>query len=550
MQPNEFTYYYIPDHLRTRLILDVNRIDGNPIRSLDEYLLSFPISRKLIYEYLKYTDKPVRISYLHSIFNDQSNDLWFERPEIKKDPVAVKVVTKCVYDQWTWKYGVREIMNTIFDAKYLLLQASRLRAHKATDLYMTCGKTHRIQDLTSLRNPAIQKTHDQYLIDRREVTKNFFENIVLKDTNFGLEVKINYMYDFIEIYNERSKMTFRHELNQNMRNNYMLVYPSGYKLTKKRTTYNNFELMKFVRKNPEIFKVIDNIQDNLPEIFEYHRELYALRKKYDSTFRQMKATFEAILKDFMSKENCLDVKKLGVISVHPGTVETNWITINPNNFRYTMTKSTYYCKDDEYSDNVDKGWQRITTRALTYTPPTGNNISALAEHLINLGAMNIYHWLKEPKLNEFLLLAKGKLDHRQQMLFCQTPVLVGIRALDTYNERFTEVQLSAKSHSEGKIIPKHEKPETLNTLTSLSPRCYTELYYRNNWPLEYKKSHKIRVETTETVLTEFKTKYKDLLTLDARILHKRKLDAMTTEDRAKAVEKLNKEKYNTSTPVR
>lgn len=503
--------YYIPNEFRRNIIVDRKSIDGVKVRTIDEYLLNFPESKKLVYEYIKKVDEPVKLSYVHKLFANQSTELhWYNRKSIQNDPIAKRVVEKLVYDAWTWKYGVRTVQNVIFDAKYLLVEDKRLIAKKCVDIYMQAQSTHVLSHKTTLRSFEHREKHNKYFEFRQRITKTFFEKTILKDVVFPNTIHMNYMYDFIELYDETSKMTLRCTLRESMDNDIRLIFPNS-KGSRRKYTTNPRSIMSFARKYPDVNRMIDNIDMNSNEIINYHQTLRQLKIEYSSTYKQCVASLRHILEEYKEQTNYLDVHRLGMVFVHPHAVETTWFKFSGTTNRLSFYKSTYYAKNDKTTED-ENDWLRHTTR--TQTEKGFETTEQVAEYLIDLGFMNIFYTKREPIMTEYFLLAQGFIDHRYTMMFLMSTVCEGQFILEPYLEKENELKQDYEylAVSEETTINRQPSDPDLNTEELFSR---LEIEYQRNWPQEFHFTRKKRIKDLRKSSASFKRKNRKILALDA-----------------------------------
>ena len=505
--------YYIENSLRERLLLDCQKLEGIVIRSIDEYLLYFPTTKKLVYEYLKKTTEPVKLSYLHNLFVDQSYNKWTESIEIQSDPIAKRVVEKLVYDPYTWKYGIRDFQHITFDSKYLLLNDSRLEARKCVDYFYSCGNTHQISQHTTLRGFKTKHIHDEYFSKRHEITKNFFENVILKDVHFQNTAKVNYMFDFVEVYDEISGMTFRHDVKMDMDNSMKLIFKSK-DSNRKKSTAKHSSLFKFGRRHPAFWTMIDNISERSNEILAYHNSLLDLKKSYESTVKQSILTIKTILEDFAEQRNYLDFSKLGMIMVHPNSVESNWFRMNKDSKRFSLYKSTYY-PNSKRSTEDDKDWSRITTRSQSYNLRT-DSYEKIAEYLFDLGMMNVFYWNAEPEITEYYLLSQGKLDHRYSMLFCMSPLKQSLLVAEDYLNFQKEIKVRYENSINAGIELDHTLPQDKNQ-NKEEFKSYIEYFYSKKWPYVFANERKNVKKSMTKNINKIVRANKEILELDKNI---------------------------------
>ncbi|BBI90510.1 hypothetical protein HYO65_gp118 [Tenacibaculum phage PTm1] len=518
MQP---ILYYIQQRHRDKAIMDISSIDGLEIRTLDEYLMRFPICKKLVYEYLKKTPVSVNISYLHNLFKNQESFDWYLSEAIQNDSVAKRVVDKIVYDPYTWDYGIRDIQNTIFDSKYLLLDIHRKRAKKCVDIYLRAQATHYSAHITKLRGFDTKQRHDEFFKKRMDITRDMFENYILKDVDLPENLYVNYMFDFIEIYDSKTRITFRHTIKYDMDNDIKLIYHLNLKGQKdsdgmvranptKKSTTKVRDVLKFIRRYPAIFKMLDNIDNYGNRILKYHLDLKQLKKDYESTYEQAVASLTSILEEFKGDVGYLNKYYLGMLFVHPNSVEANWFRIG-NNDSLTLVKKTYYQGKDDATDNI-KDWIPSFIRTQNYKC---KSLDDMARYLIDLGFMNVYYLDREPEMNEYFLLSMGKIDHRYTMLFLMSTCKEGTRILEPY----------LNNRSQKRVIKDYESMLTTNSpVPYIKPNdedlnkgkfmSRIEYEYKQHWQHDFKLNRNRNLTLIKKLMLDFSKKYNKVLNLD------------------------------------
>lgn len=497
--------YFIKQEYRDNVIIDKSMIDGVKIRSIDDYLLNFPNSKKLVYEYMKKTPQPVELSYLHKLFGNQINNNWYRLKAIETDETAKRCVEKLIKDPYTWKYGQNAIHSTIFDSKYLLIKDKRLIAKECIDVYMTSQPTHYVSHKLSLRSFNTASTHNEYFIKRLELTRQFFENVILKDVELSNTLHVNYMYDCIEIYDEVTKMTFAYYMRPNMDNFMLMIYPHG-QGTRKTYTQNPRSVISMMMRYPELYQLNKNVEAKQSKIIDYHNSLAELKREYADTYNQMVAAFEQILEDYKAQDNYLDVLRLGMIAVHNKAVESSWFSLSGPNDRIRLWKSTYFQKNNSSTENVED-WLRITQQPQTFK---GRSLKETAEFLLDNGVMQIFYTPKEPALTEYLLLSQGKINHRHIMLFLMSSVESGLDLIKPY----LDIQDSVKIEYEHRIeTGEHEEHKSQSDPNINPDELYSrlEFEYKKKWPQQFEINRKQMIKNLLLASNQFLKKNKALL---------------------------------------
>lgn len=500
--------YFIKQIYRDKVIIDKSILDGVKIRSVDDYLLNFASAKKLIYEYMKKTQQPVKISYLHKLFGNQERLDWHASKLIESDEIAKICVKKLIQDSYTWKYGQNLVHSTIFDAKYLLIKDYRLIAKECVDVYMTSQPTHYVSHKLGLRRFTDASKNNEYFMKRLEITKKFYETTILKGVELSNTLHVNYMFDCIEIYDEVTKMTFAYFLRQNMDNFIVLLYPhnSG---TRKRFTIEPRSIIAMMMRYPELYKLNKNVEENQATILAYHQKLFDLKIEYNSTVKQCIAGFEQILKDYSTKTNYMDVERLGIVFVHTKAVETAWLALTGTHDRLRLWKSTYYQKNDR-STEISQDWVRTTQQPQSYR---GRKHSETAELLFDMGAMQVFYTPNEPELTEYFLLSQGKINHRHIMMFLMSSVKSGLDILKPYldvmNDIKTEYERRIESHE-------HEEHVLANDPNINPEQFYSRLEfdYKKRWPQQFAINRTEMIKQLLISSNNFKKQHQQLLTFD------------------------------------
>jgi len=389
--------------LRTKCQIDIDQIDGLTTTDLDLYLYHFPLQKKLAYAYLKEVST-VKLSVLHELFSQFGDIDYFSsaiHTERQIDPAYAKVTKKYVRNPWIWITAMQTVQPYLFDAKYLLVGEFQNVAKKCVDDFYKAQLMHYTVSYNKLKTIDHMEGHNQWFIDRRDIEKSFF-NDILKRFHFNQKLRVKWYYKFIEFYDESSTLTLQFEIGR-YETKMRIIWPPGNR--KQSREDSQFQVMKMLQRYPELFTLYHRIHNNRKDVVQYFNSLVANDNNNYLTYQVLKATMVAFLEDLHSNEPGAYIESEDIIGyfVHHQSVEK--IAIRPQGGQLRFYR---YCKilNDKYgrSDILSYSSYKLNEKEI------GNQATELLRMgMVNIGSTKHAHQLLDYELlateraNEFAL---------------------------------------------------------------------------------------------------------------------------------------------------
>lgn len=496
--------YSIKEEIRANVIIDVFTIEDKKFKEIDTYLFNFPLNKTLVYSYLKYTDKKVKISYLHDIFKDVGELRYLDSKEhkhlLENDIVYNKVITKFIRNKYIWCNVLHGLQPHFFDAKYLLLGEYQKVASKCANNFFHTQAMHYSGLVNSIR--ITQKHIDKFntfFIEKKNLEVEYFD-IILKDIRKNKNVIAYGYYNKIEIYDIKTELVLQIDLGENGLHEINTLFPT----------------IKKVRNKQESKRLATNILVKNEDLISLYnkllsREYMKLTNKYLSNLNDLKKTNVYKILKYSVKQMLVDLhsedkttyfnsKFIDGYFVHNNVMECTRINISEvNNFLRLQRKI--------YVDLFGVSKTIELSSYMTYNDFNTNTDFLLMSGLINIGKLERKH-----NMYEYKLLSSGDNDN-YSLSFMKANVF------DTYYlwEDYIKLQPSLKKDIEYAIKNKKEIKDTRNThLRDVNFNTQFELYEYEENPKTYRENRDSIVNNKNKNIIKFKktiSKYLDNLDL-------------------------------------
>lgn len=428
--------YNLPQELRQKANIDVEKIDGYDIKCLDDYLLYFPMSRVIVYNYLKYADTStsVKISWLHKVFGTDigswSSCEW-RQSLLQTDKAYKKTIDKNVLDDYSWSTGSAIFAAMHFDNKRLNIPEIRTSACKLTEKVIDETIKHWSCDLTDLQNPSSYK-YNSYQKERLTLLDNFWQDLLgfLDMSN----VDYTYFFDRIEFIIDQ-KYTLR----------IILLYGKYIRIDVMSNTGHlqlndqNLVLVKYISKNPIISTIIERLEDNFDKTRKFRDDMIQLEETYKSEFDQYRIIMNSVLSDLKSEhsKSYFDSRRIKFLAINDHAITTYIIYFRPNG-KPQYKRSTYLIDRD--SGEITKSFENHMNTSFYVT-----DINELSDNLLRSGFVNVYAESDNINMFDYVELLTGCTDLFHKMFFRYTYSdlsAVSEQYFDTYQDDIIKCYLN------------------------------------------------------------------------------------------------------------
>lgn len=500
------TIYNVDQTIKDKLLIDTPHVLGKVIKSFDEYCMYFPLSRQLFYKHLKHSTEQVPLSYLHKRYYDECGKFWkYHADEIAENVTTyARVVNANVRDDYSWKTYGAWLAAVYFDkTKLQYHRVAQAASRVFHDCYMSSYK-HWTVPHTRLHATRDNITNN-YHLERMQLTKDIFENIVLKGVKQHKDLSITYAYDRVEC-TTHDNYTIRIIIGAfDLMKAFIdvaVLHDQGQVSIESRKT---LILAKVCSRYPAIGKIIENLEQNATKVLKYIQQIRDLAKKHEYFARQQQLTLRTILHELRSKSDTSSFtsSRLTFVMLNPNSLQTLRVHYNKRR-RLQYLKTTYL---------FDKGKYTKVIESHLRTSFVERGVDKLAEHLMCSGFVNIHenkvpiedyeHYLTGESLNIGHIVYKTTYSELAPRLH---------QYFKNYHEHLIETYRSGQLDNEFVRSDEFESPAYMNyfdfkKLTTDSERFYNFHGYQSSERTAYlKQMWKTYSERYKTLLP-FMTQY-------------------------------------------
>lgn len=416
-------------NLRDFCIIDVEQIDAKLTTSLDQFMYNFPEIKTLAYAYLKYSNKPIKISTLHLMFKQFNKIEWFDSVEhlslLKSDEIYKKVVSRYVRNKWTWISSTLPIQSHLFDAKYLLIGTYQKVALECSNDYYKTVSMHYCAPYNNLRSLEFVSNNELF-IERNRIESEFF-NELLRKFNFNQKLIVKWYYKFIEFYDTTTKLTLQFELNED-ESRMMVIWPRG---TGKQCRYtSSSQIFKLLQRYPELFNLYQTIFNSRHRIAQYLTDLINLNIKYRTIYDKMLLSTVTVLEDLYAQNEAtyIDNERIDMYFVHHESIERVGVLVKKGRLRL-------YRRIKILNDNMNRHDELMYC---SYRLPQ-KDIESQARELIQMGFMNIGDVEQKHTMYDYELLATRK-SSEYLLQFLKLPAVDAMKLFTKYEDQLNALK--------------------------------------------------------------------------------------------------------------
>lgn len=464
--------YNISEKIDEKVIIDTDVIDGVDFKgNFHYYLFKFPKHKVLVYNYLKYTEEPVKISNLHKMFYEFS-DINYFRTVVHKRRMEVDMAYRRVYLKYVkgqeefWVNGPNRYNSYIFDSKYLRFgEYQKIVAEgmkNAGAIY-----THIAGMMSYTRTLDLKETSKKmeiFLEDKKNIEKRYFDDLLGTFNKIKPDYLHAYGYsNFIEIYDTTSELLFRVTLIKDNFHEYKMLFPTKKKNKEKKVAVDLG--INFIIKQISVAQLLNKLTNDIyrRKTNDYLKELDRLKSSDECKI--YKNSISIILEDLKNNNPSAHLKnKAQAIHVRDGIIEKNIINISEQNNLVRLQRNIHI--------NKLKGSEPIILKSYFLM----GNFDQVAEQLIMEDFLNIHPLKHVPDMLEYQLISERKFPSSK--MFLKEPIK-DILLENLYD--YETIQQSLDAEIETYIMNDEEIPNKVNKIEKGEYFVMNELrYYRKN----------------------------------------------------------------------
>ena len=460
--------YSIPQEVKDRLIIDIQPIPNITISNFDDYAIHFRKSQVLVYKHLKYSKDSVKLSYLHERYYTQFGKFFkLNLKEIEdNETIYAKVIQKNVRDDYSWSTSGWKLTSAFFDRSKLKMFDVREKAIDCTSKLHSKTIRHwsgNITDLFKYRSRRYHKYHEE----RLNLIEDLYSNYILKNVDIHENIKIATSSNKIEFTNTKNSEYYIRILIGEFKFGYIDIDIMSERGSISNETKKRLILAKFASKYSCFGSIINNLEDCSDQVLNYLKQLKELSNKYRFEIEQNKLIITSILSELKNNDKFGYVNKpVKFVSINSrDNIQVLNCFVSNKNDKVRYSKVIHHIEDNE-----------ICQETGSYTANYyNNNLTELAEYLIEQGYINAYHTNDEPDLTDYLALLTNQTALYNHLTFRLTFSEVS-KICDSY---FTEVEeLINKRYTEGNVddtLKQLAEPDRIKYSNYFEER-YSEIY--------------------------------------------------------------------------
>lgn len=404
--------YELKDNIREKVILDVNIIGTKSIISFDHYLYQFPLTKTLVYSYVKYSKSSLNISELHKMFSLWNTIEWFSSDEhhslMKTDKWYKKVYVRYVRNVFTWTTSIQPMQSHFFDAKYLLIGEYQSIAKTCAKTYFDSQFNHYTIPYSTIKYLETINLHNAWFLDRNKIENEFFTSI-LKNIHFNNSLRITWYYKYIEFYDDSSTLTLQFCLNEYSIDT-KLIWPVG---SSKHVSKDNNSLLKFFQRHSSVFALYQKLSNSLTHIQSYFAKLNSNINKHSHSYELLLGVMTNFISDLHNKVECayLEDHRVTGYAIHQNSIER--VSFHAKNNTLRMYRKIKWC-DDVLNRNDTIAYSSYMMKA--------KSIEEQSIELLHSGFICWSHIEERYSFYDFELLSTGKSKEFAIQYFKMPPI--------------------------------------------------------------------------------------------------------------------------------